>query len=308
MFSFLLVLSACSQDNLNLSSGLKGSVMSKTVSNFIEEDGAGNIVNGGYLKANESVYYYANSDDQNKLYQMNKNGDKKIKLSDKVNTTVNLKIQVLENHLFYLQNTLENIDLKCTLYCYDLQKNLEVKLSDKNICSYIIHNNSIYFTTLDTFELFQINLDGTNERQLEQFNYLSFVQIYNNKLYVDFDEALCAINLDGTNMTSKYINTHYNLIIYQNNAYFIGNQKNLYRISLDMEQQESEILKVLDTSIESFNILNNSIYISTTDQKIYRTDLAGGSMEYVANGMNPIIFENSLFFIDSNGKLSCVQI
>ena len=294
MCSVLFTLSACSQDDLKNSSDL--------------EEGVGNIINGGYLKESGNIYYYANSDDQNKLYQMNKNSEKKTKLSDQVNSSVNIKIQMDKDHLFYLQNTLVNNNLKCTLYCYDLIKNLEIKLSNQNICSYVIHNNLIYFTTLDTLELFQMNLDGTNEQQLEQFDNIAFIQTHDNKLYVDFNEALCEIKLDGSSMTSKYINIHSNLTTYQSNAYFVGGQKNLCRVSLDMKQQESEIVTVSDFPIESFNIYKDSIYISTTEQKIYRTDLVGGSMEYVANGMNPILVENILFFIDLNGKLTSVPI
>jgi len=67
-------------------------------------------ISGGYIPEHNGLYYFANPDDQNKLYQMDANFENTKKLSDLSSFSIMLHIEVSGDNLFYIQNSKSKIN------------------------------------------------------------------------------------------------------------------------------------------------------------------------------------------------------
>ena len=286
-------------------------LVSGTSTTIVEEDFTGNRISGGHVSVNGEYIYFANREDENKLYRMDKNGNNQLKLSDHPNVSQMLQIQFEGNNLYYLQSDMvENGDKKYSLYMLDINTNIETKLSEEKIYTFVIHEEKIYFSNsipaqynLSKSDLFKMDLNGENVELIKSFDYLSVFQISNDRLYVELEEGLAIMNLDGSESESKYLGLHFPVVVYGNNIYLIS--YGLSKTNLDVKNYDKKV--IIEDEVSSFTIFQGLIYYATTSNKIYKTDLNGKNTEFVTDGNSPIVYEQYIFYYNSANELMFIK-
>jgi len=319
IFTLVFSLCGCYQNEIYTESMHSGfSVPEITSQDFVE-----NVVSGGsgYIAEYDGLLYFSNPDDQNKLYQMDTNFENKVKLSDAANASGSFGIQFYNKQLFYLQSSKsgdnEDVIWTYTLYSYDLVQRTETKLLHQNICSYTINNSWIYFSTMDTKNLYKAKLDGSNTRLLyENGTWLTMcVQVYDNKLYYSCDESLVQVDLSSSEETIYYLYC-YSFLIYKGQI-FVNDFGNFGKTSINhnepiYENKEHETQygslyerqPLTDNQVTCFTVFQNTIYFATFDDKIYKMDLDGNNLEFIVDGSDPIVLNEYLFYYNTEGKIN----
>jgi len=277
---------------------------------ILQQDLNGNLISGGYVAEYDKFLYFANSEDENKLYRMDMNGENKVKLSNLTNTSYNLEIQFEDNKLFYLQSS----GIYYTLYSYDLIENVEKKISDKNICSYAFQQERIYFTTMEPQEdeqdtdivyysskLFIMRRDGSDVKLMdEDYFELAFVKTANEHIYIGHHESVTRNNLEGVSEKTWYAIPNL-FVVYNKDLYYVPyHTTKLYRTGIDTETEGNQII---DKDIAFFTVFQSEIYFSTFDKKIYKTDLDGNNLKFITDGTAPIVSNEFLFYRNSKDEM-----
>ena len=291
-----------------------------------QQDFTGNNLQGGYVAVHGGMFYYSNQDDENKLYCMDENGENETKLSDKPNIATWLFIQSDENLLFYIhtekieEGVLESgwtISVRSTLYSYDLSSNVERKLVDNNIYTYVVSEGWIYFTTFDDNRLYKMKTDGSSKEILGEGWEPMAVQLCNDRLYYKHFESLRIMNLDGTGIIIFYYPMYayyaYNDEIFDGRGAItkraIKEDSLIFSEEVEAAYGEFEpVITILEEKISAFdyNIFHQRIYYSTPDGKIYRININGSNPEYIADGSAPIVFSDYVFYLDKDDRLAWV--
>jgi len=235
------------------------------------------------------------------------------KLSDHSNTSSQLSIQFSGNNLFYLQNINSDSndnDWVYTLHSYDLTKRIETKLLNESICSYIIHENWIFFSTVDTKKLYRVNFDGTEKQLINEGDpWLTVsLQIFDNHLFFGWDEAIVKIGFDGV-FKQSWCAYPYSLLGYNQEMYYINSRSlNLEKIVTADDKALPDSTTIIENEVVSFTICRNILYYSTIDEKIYKVDLSGTHQEFISNGYAPIVTGDYLFYFSTDNNMIHIPI
>jgi len=286
------------------------------------QDRIGNIVSGGggYIAEHGGEFYFANKDDENKLYQMGTNFENKKKLSDMPNFSPRIAISIVGDNIYYTQNsrlTDEEIAKKQTdiiwtktLYLYNLVDDTEMKVLDDNIWSYTIHGDRIYYSSQVTTGIYSAKLDGSDVQTLSEGSIMTpgALQVYGDCLYFGSDEALVCMNLDRSAFESwpAYPTA---LLIYKNNAYFSNYiDRGLAKFNIENGNNKGgpDFIRLAE-NVLSFTISEDVIYFTTHDNSLYKMDLDGNNAEYIAAGSAPVVLGNYLFYFDMDDEMDCVM-
>ncbi|MCL2670441.1 MAG: DUF5050 domain-containing protein [Clostridiales bacterium] len=275
---------------------------------------------GGYIAAHNGKYYFANPEDDNKLYEMDADFENKVKLSDHANASPRIEIRIVGNKLYYLQSDRTEEDwppFVNLLYVYDLDTRTETGLSDENICSYTIYGERIYFSVLDTASLRSMQLDGSVLQVITEgvpegktpFAVPIDLHIYQSSLYDGFHEGLFARDLDSGNTAVLGPTYPYTLLLHKQYIYYIDflnlGLRKLNIISFDDSKAytEPKTKLLVKENVISFTIAGNRLYYATMDDAIYRTNLNGNGRRFIANGSNPLAIGGILFYFSIDGEL-----
>lgn len=201
VFLILLLFTGCSKEDVKKTID---ELQSSLVSQGVEEDDLGNIVNGQYFFDDGDNQYYSSFD---------LNGNPHIYLKDK--STGNIKtifdgfgwsFAVNDGWLYFSGNAGTSIDATYTLYrCKTDGSDLE-HLIDKYTVNMNFYNDWLYYSRKADYDsqissVYRASLDGSNEEEIVSgvsANGLSVV--FNNKLYyMDSNNYMYRANVDGTN-------------------------------------------------------------------------------------------------------------
>ena len=149
---------------------------------------------GGYIVEHNGMFYFADPENEYKLYQMDSNLENKAQLSNMPNI---LDLRSNGDKLYYIK-----VGKKSALYSYDLIRHRETQVLNKNVYSYTIHEDRIYFSTWDTNEIYSANLNGNGIKRLCKLGRYVIFDLYvnENKLYCGMDEGMFWMNLDGPDL------------------------------------------------------------------------------------------------------------
>ena len=305
--SLLSIVTFCSR--YNYGGYEKNNVSPDTVKRELsQQDYVGNIVSGGggYIAENEGILYFANQDDQNKLYQMDENFENVEKLSDMVNDSVVIYIQFYDDKLFYLQTTKTDNDETpwiCTLYSYNLSTRREAKVLNENICGYAIHDNRIYYSTLDTKNLYSANVDGSDIQLLKEGQqwFPVSIQCSDGLLYYGWNESFFRSQLDGSDSHAWDIFSN-SFLVYDQDVFCISNGT-LIKFSADSNDDIPEVIGLGISDVVCFTISEDTLYYATSDDKLYKSDLNGESIQFITAGYAPVVLKDVIFYFDSNDKM-----
>lgn len=267
----------------------------------------GNRYNGNYVAKYKDEIYYANQDDNYKLYKMQSDGSNKVKLSDKANSSFFIGIEFDQEQLFYMNIQGDSMDEHiCTLYAFNLTKKTEKKLTNDNIYFYTVYNGWIYYTTVDTYTLYKIRTDGSERTMLSEFSDGPlFLQIKDDKLYLSFDEALYTMNFNGETIGKAQQYHHFQLMLYGDTVYYNDWDLEMCKCPIGMNND----IVVIPQDILMFNIYNNTLYYVTMDDSmIYASNLDGSNSRFIAYGMSPLILDDVIYYRDAKNRIQSLPL
>ena len=309
-----------------------------------QQEVAGNMITGGYKAEHEGQYYYYDDiDGKAGLYRIDSKMENKIFEGSLPGYRYK---QFADNKLFVVGRSEREKDDGSTiepsaLYAYDLSTHELVELTDEkvNVDGFLINNGWIYFTTLwdkgknTNGSVYRMRADGSGLTWLTEFDYSRrLLQIAEGRLYLAGNNySLMSMNLDGSDV-QYYDLQHWGSVIYKNNIYYTAdkhyetqpgppadsdgllniNGKGLFRKSLN--GIDDETVELVTGRIINFTIHNNIIYFAgllnegDRQQKIYKMDLDGNSLEYIADGVCPNVVGDYLFYDGADKWQNCAYI
>ena len=263
-----------------------------------------------YITQYDGFYYYANPDDECRLYRMDLDLQNPIKLSDHANAKLGIRVQGAADKLFYLQSERTNNEetpFCYSLFCYDLKSNTESALSERSIIDFLIQDDWIYYETLSPAQSCRMRLDGSENEALEEENSNLFVA---QNLYACGDsfvfschESITKINYD-TNEWKNFPGYSVGLVVYGSYIYSIS-----YNDDYALERYNAKTMehgdmdRIVDHGVDSFTIIGHLLIYANKKDEIYVTDLNGKGRKKLAAGCAPTASKDYLFYMDTNGKL-----
>lgn len=171
--------------------------------------------------------------------------------------------KVYQNYLYYL-----NIKDGKTLYRYDIEKKINIKLTSNKVTDFMICNDKLYYNQVSKFvdnDLYVVDLKNNNIQILSKDDLNEIVQ-NNNKIYAIKNNAsglaseIVEIDLNSFNQKTIYSKSAKNLKIINNKLYFINSGKIYY---IDLMKQDNVVTQLGTVkNIDKFIIENDDIYYS----------------------------------------------
>lgn len=234
----------------------------------------GNLYNEGTFCEYNGEIYFANPDDDYKLYSMDLTQKNVKKLCDDSVFFINAD----ENYIYYIRNN-QNIKSDYFFFsnnnnslCRFTKKNKSVKILDTEPCMYAsLCGNYIYYLHYDkenATTLYRVKIDGSDKKMVNKVPSLTCGALgqyiyYNGK--VD-DGNLYELDTT-TNLVKTLIecNCYNPIVISKNDIYYLDVSKNnaLIHTSINAEQPTT----LSNDTIDLFNVYGSTIYYQNYDQK-----------------------------------------
>ena len=141
---------------------------------YVNGNTAGNLYNHGMFCEHDGTIFFANPNDENKLYSMESDGSNLKKLSDDVANYINAD----DNYVYYVRNNVgENLDFEFFAFYRNALCRLPhdggtAEILDTDPCNYAtLIGNYIYYLHYDKEEastLYKVKIDGTERQQVRK--------------------------------------------------------------------------------------------------------------------------------------------
>ncbi len=141
---------------------------------YVNGNTAGNLYNGGMFCEHGGKIFFANPQDNNRLYSMDSNGENLKKLNNDVANYINAD----DNYVYYVRNNVgEGIAFEFFTFfrnslCRIPREGGEAVVLDSDPCNYAtLIGNYIYYLHYDEKEastLYKVKIDGTDKKQLSK--------------------------------------------------------------------------------------------------------------------------------------------
>ncbi|HAG10266.1 MAG TPA: hypothetical protein DCK76_02500 [Desulfotomaculum sp.] len=269
-------------------------------SNELRGNTTGNINNNGlYAKAGDSIYY-SNLKDQGKLYKMKVDGSEATKITDDLAWYINVTgddifysggdgwnltkiktdgsgktvldtqayhVNVINGWIYYTKGFLQD----GKMYKMKTDGSNRTQISEDHISDLVATNNAIYYSSDYYGKSIKINLDGSGKIKLFAARANFGLNVEDNWLYFNHNDALYKIKTDGTELSkicgddARCINVSGDWVYYSD---YSEDRKVLYRINVDGTGKE----KLSD---------DKPGYIFVLDDKIFYYDLYSNIMKEI---------------------------
>ena len=220
---------------------------------------SGNLANEGKAAFSNGWIYYANYDDDEKLYKSKSDGRDFVKLCDDVVYNIN----VVGEWVYYVV-----YDDKSNIYKIRTDGTKRSLVCDDEVSDMIVVGDWIYYSNIsDGFCLYKIKVDGSEKTKLNS-DFSSNINIVDDVIYYsDYDlHNICKINIDGSNKTiindvdsCFMINVDNDWIYYRNNE----DNGRLYKIKTD----GSERTRLNQDETSCINVVGEWIYFRNNSDK-----------------------------------------
>lgn len=209
--------------------------------------------------------------------------------------------------LYYIDPT----DGGC-LYRYDLTTKAKVKIVADSVAGVWLHKNYLYYSTylLTNYALWRTDLT-TNETEKissDRFDCLRFAddEIYAVKVGSLYNNHIYKMNEDGTQATELYDKDNLwvadfvkegDYIYYARNPKIYSKRLCRYSISQNKTEVLNESLKA-----EAFTVSGDKIFVATSDNKLYVTDIDGKNEKAIATNVsvNDLTVLNGVLYYSSS--------
>ncbi len=281
---------------------------------YVNGNTAGNLYNLGMFCESNGTVFFANPDDEYRLYSMDPNGDNLKKLC---NDSV-MSINADEHYIYYVrsnsntEHTFPYIPVNTNSLCRINRTGGEVTILDHAPCLYaLLVGNYIYYIHYDeenASTLYKIGIDGKGKKQLT--NYPMFTcnasgqYIYYNGMQQDGK----LYRFDTTSDTASVAydcNCYKPIVTNDNNAYYLDVDQNNALVHTNLEFDNPVTLTT--DSIDMYNVYGSYIYYqrySTTDSALCMIKNDGSDFSVIAYGnySNICVTSHYIYFTDFKTK------
>ena len=257
---------------------------------------SGNLINGGLFCEYDGKIYFANPNDNNKLYVMNSDCTSITKLSEDSVASLN----VCGRYIYYVKNNFNSSTTGMVfrgqlfgLYRCDLDGgNAKILYNDRS-GSAALCGNTIYYQHYDdqtALTFYQVGIDGKKESKISDTPYLP-ASVSGGKLYFsDPENKHHILTMDSkSNKISDYYDCNSYLATMVNGyAYYIDLSKNYSLVRLNSSNKTLELLYAPESGkIINYNVYGNKLFFQVEGGDkpgLYRMNIDGTQVEYVAVG------------------------
>lgn len=234
---------------------------------YVNGSTAGNLYNGGTFCEYDGVIYFANPDDQNKLYSMDSDGKNLTKINDDVPGFINAD----DNYIYYVRNnsrssvSYDNFSFFQNALCRLSKDGKSVEILDEDPCNYAtLCGNYIYYLHYDeetASTLYKVKIDGTERQQV--LNYAIYTCSVNGQ-YIYFNGT----KTDGS-LYCLDTATDQTYIVYECNSYkpIVNDTTDVYYLDISSDNalvhtdiKSSQSLTLTNESIDIYNVYGDTIY------------------------------------------------
>ena len=304
LFFMLLLLVGCGRNKISVPKNLEST--SSQVSEGVNLDDLGNVMNGQYYFDSGSEQYYSTFNEiGNSHIYMTKNGTTKT-----IFDGFGWSFAVKDNYLYFSGNEGEVIDGTYNLFKMVKDGSSYEKINSGYCFNMYFYDKWLYYGKADSEDVYSIyrsDLDGSNETKIVNNSYNSI--IYENKLYYQVDNYMYVANPDGTNPTSILSDSVTQFIIGQGKIIYLDIYYNIKMANTDGTNVKvikaydgEQIIKINSYKDKIFYVKYNENYLSdrmayqyylysikmdgTDDKKVYE----GVSWGYYINIVNDKIY------------------
>lgn len=262
-----------------------------------------------YITLFNGCYYYANPDDEYRLYRMDGDLKNPLKLSEHANAKMGIHAQNADGKLFYLQSERTNDEetpFSYMLFCYDPQTETEKSISERNIISFTIYDGWIYFETISPSQSCRMRLDGSDMETFgKEYSNILVAQnlcVYDEYLIYSCNESITKISLDRSDWKS-FQGYSIGFVVFGSSIYNISYNNDYALEKYNAETMEySDMDYIVDNGVKSFTIIGDLLIYANEDGNICMTGIDGGRRIVLAQGYAPAASKDYLFYLDQNGK------
>ena len=233
---------------------------------FVNGNSAGNLYNGGQFSESNGTIFFANPDDEHRLYSMSSSGGDLKKLCDDTVMYINAD----DNYVYYVRSNDSN-KKNYTLFSYNRnslcrisRKGGRVTLLDPDPCIYAtLIGNYIYYLHYDTktaTTLYKIGIDGKDRKQVNN-SYLFTCSALDKYFYYNNPENGELYRFDSTTDQQSYVyhcNCYKPIVLEDNNAYYLDVDQNNALVHTNI--QSDNPITLSKDFIEHYNVYGSYIY------------------------------------------------
>ncbi len=242
---------------------------------YVNGNTAGNLYNQGLFCESNGTVFFANPDDDNKLYSMNPDGSNLKKLC---NDTVSF-INADSHYIYYVRNN-DASNHEYPLFAVDTnslcrisRKGGDVTVLDKAPCIYAtLVGNYIYYLHYskdDATTLYSIKIDGTEKQKVSDIPIYTCSTLGQYIYYHGIEEDSKIYRLDTATGQSSVVydcKAYKPIVVDENNIYYLDPDQNNCLIHTSTEWQNPTI--VTTDSIDHYNIYGSYIYYQRYDKDV----------------------------------------
>ncbi|WP_291632565.1 DUF5050 domain-containing protein [Clostridium sp.] len=256
---------------------------------------SGNIANLGFVAESNDWIYYRNTTDSNKMYKLNKNQDKNIKICD----DIPLYINVLGDWIYF-----SDLSDEGKLYKIKIDGTQKTKLTNVSVEEIRVENEWIYYLNAsENYKIYKIKTDGTSNIMLTN-NMCGNLNIEDDFIYYtnyDDENNIYKIRKDGIgnnklgNDSAEFINIVNGYLYYVN----LSDSYKIYKIKSNGTGGQ----KVTDEQAIFLNVADDYIYYTDLkDSNLYKIKTDGTSKKTVYAGfvVCPNIIGNYVYYLQDD--------
>lgn len=279
-----------------IGSGIFSYFQSKTRYNetFVNGNSAGNLYNAGLFCESNGTVFFANPDDNYRLYSMDLDGSNLKKLCEDTVMYINAD----PNYIYYVRNNEQNsasygfFSFNNNSLCRISRKGGSIKVLDPDPCIYAtLIGNYVYYLHYDTENattLYKVGIDG-EDRQKVYSPYLFTCSALNQFFYSNgtpTDGALYQYDTTTDQMTKVYdCNCYKPIVTGDNNVYYLDVDQDNALVHTNIAFDNPITLST--DSIDLYNVYGSYIYFqrySEDDSALCMIKNDGTEFKVLASG------------------------
>lgn len=278
---------------------------------YVNGNTAGNLYNGGLFCEYDGTIYFANPNDNNRLYSMDTDGQHLKKLSNDVANYINAD----DHYVYYVRNNVgDNLDYEFFSFyrnalCRIPKNGGNAAILDTDPCNYAsLIGNYIYYLHYDKTDastLYKVKIDGTDRQQVRKEAIFTCCTEGQYFYYNGNNTSGSIFRFDTANDSSSviYEGNCYKPTVDENgtNIYFIdGNQNNAL---VHTNTQFTAPVPVTEDSIDAYNVYGDYIYYQKYDPNgsglcVIKSDGTGYQMIMQGDFKNIHVTSDYVFFTE----------
>ena len=272
---------------------------------FVYGNTSGNIANGGMVAMQDDRIYFANAQDQSRLYSINTDGSDYRKLLHYRARAIN----IYDDRVYYIGEGNYSGE---GISCVELNGNDERTLTyEKPDCLNIVNGKVYFINRRDGLNIFIMDLTGENRQRLNYDVSGNLMVVGGRIYYTNEDDGGRIYSMDISGGYRKKINDDKSgcLNVIGDRIYYVNYDDNgaIYGIGIDGDER----IKINDEPSGHINVSGDRIYYVSfaDDQSIYSMSTGGEDREKLNDvfSKNINIAGGRIFYLSENDTLHTMK-